>query len=289
VAKYLKHCFNARKWLPTRDEWSALIRALSKNECDMIYEYVFKSDCKFRLMSALLMRHSVTSLLNVNWNEVTIERTSKGRPYCLNSNLIDFNTSHNGDYVIVSAVLRSNEYLKTGSDVMKVETSNSRQLDSFRRIMNDVFTVDEIAHIEMSPNIVDQLLEFNRVWSLKESFVKAIGDGIGFELKRIDFQIASPLRNAFSTNDTCVFVDLKKKDQVKFTEELFDGHVMTVCLLNESPIDHIDNAGDFEACMFKELNLVDILAVIGPVQLGFNREDDEKYWTRFCNKVEKPG
>jgi 4'-phosphopantetheinyl transferase len=286
MTKFLKLYFNALKWTPTKSEWTSLVTLLTKPECDQIYRYVFKSDCKVRLISSLLMRYTIATLLEINWADVEIKRTDKGRPYCLNSRHVDFNTSHSGYYVIASAVLASLDEFscKVGSDVMIIDKHSPKQLETYRRVMHGVFTPSEIDQIDKKANANEKLLEFNRLWALKESFVKATGDGIGFTLKRIDFHVKSPLLPTNATKNTCVFVDGSRFENVKFYEELVDDHVMTSCLLSESSA---NLSKYFDTCAFKELEISQIASIAVPIQFDTNQIDS--YWTDYWEKPEKIG
>jgi 4'-phosphopantetheinyl transferase len=72
----------------------------------------------------------------------------------------------------------------------------------FFRLMRRQFTVDEWKQIEnptfdgadkmstISTTLGDrQLAEFFRHWSLKESYVKAIGSGLNIDLQRLNFKV----------------------------------------------------------------------------------------------------
>ena len=70
----------------------------------------------------------------------------------------------------------------------------------FFRLMRRQFTVDEWNQIErptfdgadeMSATLGNrQLAAFYRHWSLKESYVKAIGSGLNIDLQRLNFKVS---------------------------------------------------------------------------------------------------
>ena len=57
MKKILKYCFNTSVWTPTRDQWTQMLACVPGEECETIHRFVFKSDCKQRLVGQLLVRH----------------------------------------------------------------------------------------------------------------------------------------------------------------------------------------------------------------------------------------
>jgi len=103
--------------------------------------------------------------------EPELFKNEKGKPYIKNSNIF-FNISHSGQYV----VLAQSSY-EIGVDIQKHKKQN---LDVARRF----FAKSEYEHL-MSVN--DKNKEFFRLWTLKESYMKALGKG--FSLPMCDFEI----------------------------------------------------------------------------------------------------
>ncbi|KFO76284.1 L-aminoadipate-semialdehyde dehydrogenase-phosphopantetheinyl transferase, partial [Cuculus canorus] len=141
----------------------------------------------------LLIRKLIAEKLCIPWNEIHLQRTSKGKPFLANnvfsiSSNYNFNVSHQGDY----AVLAAEPELQVGIDVMKTNLPGSSSIPSFFHIMKRQFTEAEWDVIKSMSNEWMQLDMFHRHWALKESFLKAIGVGIGFNLQRIEFHV-SPL------------------------------------------------------------------------------------------------
>jgi phosphopantetheine--protein transferase-like protein len=284
----VKFYFNTGKWSPTRFEWLECLKFLSKDEQDKIIRPMRAEDCKFKLISSLLMRYTVRLLLNVDSGLIGIERTDEGRPYCTNSELVDFNTSHAGDYVIVGGILFNHKNkIRIGCDVMKIDTSSTKQLKTFERIKSKSFTQNEIKHIDAEQDANEKLLIFNRIWSFKESFYKARGDGInaGKKLAYIESSMSDCIKTLHCTTNTKLVADGKQNTGAKFFEELVDGHIMTVCLLDESSefckdfdIDYLNNV------LFQELSIDEILSGLNQSYIGTN-VIGEVYWEEYCHKT----
>lgn len=121
------------------------------------------------------------------WGEVKLGRTENNRPTCafLGSSAgvlvnYDFNISHHGRWVAMGYCTTRDSI---GVDVMTYEEPK-RGRDVFFEAMRGCFTRREWAQIG------DSLERFYRFWALKESYLKATGVGLGFNLQRLSFELA---------------------------------------------------------------------------------------------------
>ena len=179
-------------------------------------------DAKSSLVGRLLIRKAVQSQLGVPCNSTTVRRTRLGKPYVVpaaaaspfpNFNL---NVAHQGDWVVLAA----EPHDLVGVDVMKNELRPNTTVDKFLASMRSCFTDHEWLQVnESAPiynlncgwdNDADDILfaaamsygtppassltptqarldPFFTMWSLKESFVKAMGLGLSFGLERTSF------------------------------------------------------------------------------------------------------
>lgn len=95
-----------------------------------------------------------------------------GKPFLKKYSNIDFSLSHSGGKVMC-AVSDKN----IGCDVQYLKESNN-MLDS---VAKRFFTDKEYRYIEsFAPN--ERILQFTRIWTAKESYIKAIGTGLATEL-----------------------------------------------------------------------------------------------------------
>ena len=114
------------------------------------------------------------------------------------------------------------------------------------RLIGSVFSHAEAAYVNNRASGVESLTAFYRLWCMKESYVKARGDGVGFDLKRVECLPASELlidltASATATassssgkkqrhivaSDSRIFVDDKLVDGCRFYEQYF---------MNELPV-----------------------------------------------------
>lgn len=94
-----------------------------------------------------------------------------GKPQALET---QFNISHSGRYVVLSV---SNE--PVGVDIELLQRGR-------RKIASKFFTLEENIQIDQS---YDPDRTFTRLWTLKESFLKCIGTGIGRNLRKTSINL----------------------------------------------------------------------------------------------------
>ncbi len=99
-----------------------------------------------------------------------------------------------------------------GADCESIRTYKPR---TAQRVCSD----SELAALEQAE---DRDFLFTRLWTLKESYVKAIGIGISYPLREVSFAFA---------DDRII----SSKPEASFYQLLLDGHVVSVCVLGDMP------------------------------------------------------
>ncbi|XP_076184321.1 L-aminoadipate-semialdehyde dehydrogenase-phosphopantetheinyl transferase isoform X1 [Aptenodytes patagonicus] len=237
----------------------------------------------------LLIRKLIAEKLCIPWNEIHLQRTSKGKPFLANNvfsiySNYNFNVSHQGDY----AVLAAEPELQVGIDIMKTNLPGSSSIPNFFRIMKRQFTETEWGVIKSMSNEWMQLDMFHRHWALKESFLKAVGVGIGFNLQRIEFNV-SPLQLEIGKmyKETKMLLDGDKEEEWMFEEtRLDDHHHVAVALGKQEGFGqkHSDVCSmEPNQPQFTLLTFEDLVASGIPVT-----PEDSAYWDNFCCKQESP-
>ena len=274
--------FNASKWRPTKDEWLSALPSIQSEELSRINAFVFKNDTKLALIGRLLMRSCAQKYLkSVDYKDIRFGRTESGKPFIAEPLItdIDINISHSGDYCVVAADNSS----KVGVDVMKIEYSgqtNDRPLNDFFRLMNKQFSKTEWVFINFGSNDWQKLSRFIRLWTLKESYVKAVGTGISSPLNQISFQCLTPdLKVGKIISDSKVTVNNQLLDEWVFEESLIDDkHCVSVAFERNQCRDNLDS----QQLVFKEITIKDLLEEAVP--LDENKNVDHILWQQFVNK-----
>lgn len=146
-------------------------------ELSKIRKLLKKKDQKRSLVGKIATAKILSEFLKIKEDSFIFGRDEFDRPFLKAPKFkkIDFNISHSEDYVLVAF----HSEVKIGVDIEKI-----RPIDM--KIMENVFTDEEIGYVESDKNL--SLERFYELWSLKESFVKAVGEGLSYPLKNFHFE-----------------------------------------------------------------------------------------------------
>jgi 4'-phosphopantetheinyl transferase len=201
--------FNVAKW-NENEQWDSLLNSVDAKEQERIKRFRFRIDAKRSLAGLTLAKEYLTKEHRDNFK---IARTEENRPYCQFTNerdfICDFNVSHSGDYVAMGMLKSSTQRGKVlGVDIEQVQLRGNTKLADFLQDMESCFTklewniilspyttthgnsltnMDAIANAYTRHEVLSRFFLF---WTLKESFIKAIGIGVGFELQKAEFRFS---------------------------------------------------------------------------------------------------
>ncbi|KAJ9473389.1 hypothetical protein DIPPA_28153 [Diplonema papillatum] len=204
--------FNFERWKPSDEEWSQLVDLLEPEEAARIAKFKrpggvvgrLNPDAKSSLVGRLMLRSLTLSdevLRPCCWR-----RTKEGKPFVaglpVSRKGYNANVAHAGDYVTCV----SSSHGLVGTDVMEIAVVpkrgalSSEAVEEFFDSLEDALTADEWAYVKggeaappsSSPPApeVARLTRFYVLWTLKESFIKAVGIGLGYEPSRITFDVS---------------------------------------------------------------------------------------------------
>ncbi|CAN9511569.1 unnamed protein product [Ophioblennius macclurei] len=292
----VRWAFRCASWSPAASDWLLAARCVQREEKERIGQFVFKKDAKSAMAGRLLLRKFICEKMGIPWSDIRLERSPRGKPFLAaplkvssdSSQAWSFNVSHQGDY----AVLAADQGVQVGVDVMKTTMPGSSSVPEFFRIMTRQFTAYEWRTIQSAGSELLQLAAFYRHWALKESFIKAIGTGLGFNLQRAEFHLApEPLVACGGGGGgvvcgTKMHLDEEPEDDWTFEESLLDeDHHVAVAL----------GPADASGCTapppsrpppaaFALLSFGDLVASASPL----TDDEDPAYWEAFKMKAEAP-
>lgn len=286
----VRWAFRCGSWTPSRSDWLLSARCVQREEKDRIGQFVFAKDAKSAMAGRLLLRKFVCERMGLPWSEIRLERSPRGKPYLAapvkvgsdSGQAWGFNLSHQGDY----AVLAAEQGIQVGVDIMKTTMPGCRSVPEFFRIMTRQFTAYEWSVIKSAGSEHQQLAAFYRHWALKESFIKAIGTGLGFNLQRVEFHLSSkPLNQEQVLRHTKMHLDEEEEEDWLFEESLLDAdHHVAVAL---GPADKQGSASLPSSrpppTTFTLLSFSDLIASACPLT-----EEDPADWENFKMKAEAP-
>eukprot|EP00051_Salpingoeca_urceolata_P012270 m.152168 g.152168 ORF g.152168 m.152168 type:complete len:316 (-) comp17434_c0_seq2:2150-3097(-) len=238
-------------------EYNFLCSLLPEHSQEKVGRFVQFADRKRALVSRLLQRHCASSVLGASFLDVPIERTKGGKPYvpntvprpghCPNFN---YNVSHEGQYV----ALASEPLCVVGMDVAAPQQLRSRAKPmspaDVQRLFHSTccqaewaFINAELAH--RGPAHFERAFRLH--WSLKESFVKARGDGLGFDLQRAGFSLADPEKEGGGVAASVLVDDARPQPDWRFWAQPLNDHWLTVARGPPSAV--VDAYGGFSATL----------------------------------------
>lgn len=153
-------------------------RSTESDKNKLIHKKKLRSSINDQLKKAFLVK-------GVDFCEEKLCYNSYGKPYLKDNRNVFFNISHCKG--LGAFIVDDNE---AGIDVENIRQWNSRVA---RRVFSDM----EIELLEKSENKNET---FFRLWTLKESFVKAIGVGISYPMKTCEFEILNDSIIAYGCN-----------------------------------------------------------------------------------------
>ncbi|XP_009873070.1 PREDICTED: L-aminoadipate-semialdehyde dehydrogenase-phosphopantetheinyl transferase [Apaloderma vittatum] len=154
--------------------------------------------------------------------------------------------------------------------------------------MKRQFTETEWDVITSMSNEWMQLDMFHRHWALKESFLKAVGVGIGFNLQRIEFNVC-PLQLEIGKvyKETKMLLDGDQEEEWTFEETRLDDHHHVAVALGKQETFGQKHSNEYSMepsqPQFTLLTFEDLVASGIPIA-----PEDSAYWDNFCSREESP-
>lgn len=130
------------------------------------------------ICSDLLIRTALSYELGINLDRIKIEIDLMGKPYLLHKER-HFNLSHTDELIV----------LVTDDNPVGVDVERVRSFDEMQDIKN-VFSSNERKKISTLSS-KRQLEYFYDLWTLKESYLKAIGKGLSIALNTFDIAVSN--------------------------------------------------------------------------------------------------
>ena len=174
-----------------------------------------------------------------------------------------------------------------GVDVMSLEDkrfSSAEKIQEFFRLMTRQFTAEEWMQIkDQQLDLNAQLANFFRFWTLKESFVKGHGHGLGWNLQRLSFKVnpaekASLVVGQISDNSQ-LYLDGELAEQWYFAETLLDAqHCVATATKGLKGSSSYHNKS-----LFSLVTPQTILDSLEPLE---DRISDNEFNSDYLNKIE---
>ena len=148
---------------------------LSEDETGWAQRLCRTSDRNLYVLAHAFMRDILARYLGVAPSDVRFERGPHGKPYLTGNNRQDlcFNLSHSRDAILLAL---------TSKAEVGVDIEYNEPLDDLMDIAGRFFAPDELAALAAHRG-ENRVSFFYRLWTRKESYLKACGKGLSYPLQ----------------------------------------------------------------------------------------------------------
>jgi 4'-phosphopantetheinyl transferase len=199
-------------------KYKKLLSYLSEERIKKINRLVSFNDKYRSLLGEILVRQIIVNKFSILNSDIEIVTNNYGKPYLYTINNFEFNISHSGDWVVCAI-----DESPIGIDIEKIQSIN--YLDIAQRF----FTKNEFRLLN-SKNRYEKLRYFFELWTLKESYIKAVGKGLSIPLNSFEINIIGEIIETIGKNDKYYFkmynIDSYHKLSVCSKSKLFPREIV---------------------------------------------------------------
>jgi 4'-phosphopantetheinyl transferase len=176
-------------------------------------------DAKRALLADILVRCVIASELKVNSKAIEFEANKYGKPLLKRNCGLHFNVSHSGDWIVCAV----------DAEPVGIDIEQIRPLEI--EIAAQFFS-DEEDKILMAKSPEDRQSFFFDLWTLKESYIKAVGKGVSIPLKSFTVRFLEKGEIAVKSGNGLTNWTLKQYD-------LDPEYKMSVCAIHRAFPDNV--------------------------------------------------
>jgi 4'-phosphopantetheinyl transferase len=169
--------------------FTRLLPYISKARQERIKRFRSFDDAIRSLCGELLIRYGIVKNLRLSERDCILIENRFGKPM-LENRAIEFNISHSGNWVVAA--------FDTEDVGIDIEHVGSMDL----AVMDSVFTSEEKEFVNAGKDQQTVLKRFYQVWTLKESYIKSIGQGLSSPLQKFSVIPRGDSEVNFTPTDT---------------------------------------------------------------------------------------
>lgn len=186
---------------------------------ESIKKFAKSDDAKRVLLADVLIISVIASELKVRRKTIEFTSNKYGKPFLKGNSRLHFNVSHSGDWVV--CVIDDEP---VGIDIEKIRPIEFESLEQF-------FS-DEEYKMLIAKNPEKRQLFFFDLWTLKESYIKAVGKGLSIPVKSVTI-------NFLKTGEIAVKLGNKITNWTIKQYDLDPDYKMSVCGTNKAFPDNV--------------------------------------------------
>ncbi|NOR33206.1 MAG: 4'-phosphopantetheinyl transferase superfamily protein [Bacteroidales bacterium] len=161
-----------------KDQSDSLKSLLSEEENRKVSFYKFEQTQLSYIVSQAVLRMLLSSYLDVKPADVKMGAHKKGKPYLIHDRTVFFNISNSHDLCVFAFSCDA----EVGIDMEKI-----RDLSDIDQLIEKNLTRRERSYLIKDP--AHKLNWFFRFWTFKESYLKAIGEGMRLTPENLEFSL----------------------------------------------------------------------------------------------------
>ncbi|MCD4734424.1 MAG: 4'-phosphopantetheinyl transferase superfamily protein [Bacteroidales bacterium] len=154
------------------------LASLTDQERERIPFFKFEKVRNNFIISQGVLRLLLSDYLNIPPEKIRIERHKKGKPYLADYPSLRFNISNSGKRVVFAFSI---------DEEIGIDLEYIRKLSDLDELIMKNFTPDERAYIEKTAT--DKQYRFFKFWTVKEAYLKAIGEGMRLTPDNLEFSV----------------------------------------------------------------------------------------------------
>ncbi|PGD99984.1 4'-phosphopantetheinyl transferase family protein [Bacillus pseudomycoides] len=151
------------------NRYNALLSLVSTEKKKKINRYVKKEEAYRSLLGDVLIRSVICKQYKIFNQDIKYDYNEYGKPYWKGSNHFSFNISHSEDWIVCIV-----DKFPVGIDIEKICPANLE-------IGSHFFSDEEVEDLNAKSSF-GKVDYFYDLWTLKESYIKAIGKGLSIPL-----------------------------------------------------------------------------------------------------------
>lgn len=153
-----------------------VLHYLSFEKQKKIKKFRSYDDARRSITAELLVRSLVMEKLKITNDEIAFGENAYQKPYLKSTSKFEYNVSHSGEWVVCAI-----DCHPVGIDVEQIMPINFD-------IAKNYFTSEEYGNL-IQCEASEKLTYFYKLWTLKESYIKAIGKGLSISLDSFSFHM----------------------------------------------------------------------------------------------------
>jgi 4'-phosphopantetheinyl transferase len=193
--------------------YSDLKPLISIKRQDIIKRFRKVDDAKRSILSEILIRMIIMKRFKLKNEEINFNSNCYGKPFFNGVEDFHYNISHSGDWIICAI-----NNMEIGIDIEKIQPVDFEIAEQF-------FSKEEYYDL-MRKKDMDRIEYFYELWTLKESYIKAIGKGLSIPLNSFSLSVENKI----------ITLDNKNKENKDFYFKQYNidsNYKMAVCCYKE--------------------------------------------------------